>query len=75
MLNVRRKWTRQYRNFRVGDLVVISTKDLPRSYWPMGCIIKVYSGPDGLVRLVKLKTKKGKFIQSFALLYLLQSVE
>ena len=60
---------------RVGVLVVISTKDLPRSYWPMGRVIEVYPGPDGVARSVKLKTKKGEFIRPSALLYLLKGVE
>ena len=41
----------------------------------MGRIIEVYPGPDGVVRLVKLKTKKGEFIPPSALLYLLEGVE
>ena len=74
-LNVPRKWTSRYRNFQVGDLVVIPTKDLPRSYWPMGRITEVYPGSDRVVRSVKLKTKKGEFIRPSALLYLLEGVE
>ena len=35
-LNIRRKWTKRYRIFSVGNLVLIFTKELCRSYWPMG---------------------------------------
>ena len=34
----------------------------------MGRIIEVYPSPDGVVRSVKLKTKKGEFIRPSALL-------
>ena len=44
------------RNFRVGNLVINSSHDVPRLYWPMGRIIEVYLGLDGVVRSVKLKT-------------------
>ena len=53
----------------------MSTKDFPRPYWPMGRITEVYSGPDGVVPSVKLKTKKGEFIRPSALLYFLEGVE
>ena len=74
-LNVCRKWTGQYQNFRVEDLAIISTKDLPCSYWPMGYITELYPGPDGVACSVKLKTKKEEFKQPSALLYLLKGVE
>ena len=41
-LNVSRKWAPRNRNFKVGRLVVVPTKDLFWTYWPMGCIIEVY---------------------------------
>ena len=38
-------------------------------------IIEIYTKPDGVVRSVKLKTKKGEFIQPTVMLYLLESAE
>ena len=31
-LNPRKRWTQKNHNFRVGDLVIISSHDVPRSY-------------------------------------------
>ena len=58
-LNLRKRWTQINHNFRVGDLVIISSHDVPRSYWRMGRIIEVYLGLDGVVCSVKLKTSNG----------------
>ena len=62
-------------SLRVGDLVIISSHDVPRSYWPMGRIIEVYPGRDGVVRSVKLKTSNGELSRPSALLCLLEAAD
>ena len=57
-LNLGKRWTQKNRNLRVGDLLIISSHDVPRSHWPIGRITEVYPGRDGVVRSVKLKTKR-----------------
>ena len=57
-LNLGKRWTQKNRNFRVGDLLIISSHDVPRSHWPIGRITEVYPGRDGVRRSVKLKTKR-----------------
>ena len=72
-LNLRKKCTQKNRNFRVGDLVIISSNRVPRSHWLMGRIIEVYSGHDGVARSVKLKTSNGELSRTSALLCLLEA--
>ena len=74
-LNLRKRWTQKNRNFRVGDLLIISSHHVPRSYWPMGHIIEVYPGGDGVVRSVKLKTSNGELSRLSALLCLLEAAD
>ena len=62
-------------SLRVGDLVIISSHDVPRSYWPMGRIIEVYAGRDGFVRSVKLKTSNGELSRPSALLCFLEPAD
>ena len=62
-------------SLRVGDLVIISSHDVPRSYWPMGRIIEVYQGRDGVVRSIKLKTSNGELSRPSALLCLLEAAD
>ena len=62
-------------SLRVGDLVIISSHDVPRSYWPMGRIIEVYPGRDGVVRSVKLKTSNAELSRPSALLWLLEAAD
>ena len=74
-LNLRKRWTQNNRNFRVGDLVIISSHDVPQSYWPMGRIIEVYPGQDCVVRSIKLKTSNGELSWPNALLCLLEAAD
>ena len=62
-------------SLRVGDLVIISSHDVPRSYCPMGRIIEVYQGRDGVVRSIKLKTSNGELSRPSALLCLLEAAD
>ena len=73
--NLRIKWTQKNPNFHVGDLVTISSNDVPRSHWPMGRIIEVYPVRDGIVRLVKLKTSNSELSLPSALLCLLKAAD
>lgn len=55
-LNRRKKWTKLQRDIHIGDIVVIIDTETPRGQWPLGRVINTYPGPDGHVRVVKLKT-------------------
>ena len=63
------------RRFCVGDLVITSSNEIPRSHWPMGRIIEVYPGRDGVIRFVQLKTSNGELSRPGALLSLLEAAD
>ena len=72
MLVQRRKWNYPTQNLNVGNLVVIQTDNIPRSHWPLGCIIKTYPGVDGVVRTVKVKTPSNDLLRPAQKLCLLE---
>ncbi|XP_062713425.1 uncharacterized protein LOC134290324 [Aedes albopictus] len=43
-------------NIQAGRLVIIKDDNLPPAQWPLGRITKVHPGPDGVVRVVTLRT-------------------
>ena len=47
----------------VGSVVMIREDNCPRLQWPVGLVIDVYPGKDGLVRTVRVKTSKGVFVR------------
>ena len=55
-LQRRDKWRRPKSNIQVGDVVLLKTPNSAPTYWPMGRVNETFPGPDGLVRVVKLKT-------------------
>lgn len=57
----RGKPTDHGRGLRVGDIVVVVDRTLPRNVWPMGVVERTYPGPDGGTRVVDVKTKTGVF--------------
>ena len=56
-----------------GDLVLLRDEGLvPRLKWPMGRIVEVFKGKDGIVRSVKLKTSRGTIVRPIQRLYNLE---
>ena len=55
------KWKRPKKNLQVGDIVVLKEDNLVPSQWPIARIVQVHKGNDGLIRVVKLKTKDGTY--------------
>ena len=56
-LQVTQKWFRPRQNFAIGDIVLVMDQTMARNCWPLGKVIEVNSGRDGLVRSVKVKSK------------------
>ena len=54
-LHKRVKWRSQQQNTSPGDIVLLKENDTFSRTWPLGRVIKVYPGPDGLVRTVDLR--------------------
>ena len=61
-LTRRTKWhQRQGKQVRVGDIVFIVDRDLPRGSWPRGKVVAVYPGADECIRVADVKTQSGTF--------------
>jgi len=54
-----KKWLQPTANVKIGDLVLVSEYAVPRGYWPLGRIVKVFPGHDNVVRPNEVKTKFG----------------
>ena len=65
------KWRRPERNLCVGDVVVLKEENLVTSRWPLARVTETVEGGDGLVRVVKLKTKDGTYTRPVAKVALL----
>ena len=55
-LQARHKWVKPARNIEIGDIVLVKDSKATRNQWPLGRIVKVFPGEDGLVRTVQVKT-------------------
>lgn len=58
-LQTRPKWIAAMENVKVGDLAIIKNENLPPKKWNLARVTECHPGPDGLVRVVTLKTKYG----------------
>ena len=52
-----------------ADLVLIKEDNIPRLKWPLRVVVDLFEGKDGLVRIVKVKTKKGEMTRPIQRLY------
>ena len=52
----RKKWLKNQRNVRVGDIVLILEENVPRNKWNLGHVTEVFVGRDSRVRSAKVKT-------------------
>ncbi|XP_052218275.1 uncharacterized protein LOC127835894 [Dreissena polymorpha] len=55
MLAGRKKWFQQYRDFRIGVVVLVVDPEQPRGRWPLGRIVEIFPGDDGHVRAVSVR--------------------
>ena len=74
-LHLRQKWLKPQRNVRVGDLVLVSEKNIPRGLWPVAVITKVFRGPDEKIRTVELRTKDSVYVRLIVKVVLLEENE
>ena len=66
------KWLKSRPNFRVGDLVPVTSKDTIRGKWPKGLIQEVYPDEDGVVRRVSVRTAAGTYQRDIRKLCMLE---
>ncbi|XP_053686855.1 uncharacterized protein LOC128736399 [Sabethes cyaneus] len=53
------KWRKVPPNFAVGTMVVLKTDCVPPKRWPLGRVVAVYPGADGITRVVDVRTQNG----------------
>ena len=70
-----RKWLAHRRNLRPDDIVLVVEPNTPRGIWPIGRVVEALPGPDGTVRVVRVRTKTGTFIRPVGKLCLLVEAE
>jgi hypothetical protein len=78
LLQQRSKWNIPHRNFTTGDIVLLIDEQTVRNSWPLGKVLDVYPGKDGLVRKLKVKTSTATLerpIDKCVLLEAVSSVE
>ena len=54
MLNSRKKWTEEKRDFKVGDVVMLLDPDTTRGRWPLARVTNLVPGSDGHVRVADI---------------------
>lgn len=60
-LQQRSKWRLQNNKFKIGQIVVLRNSLLPPCKWDLGRISACHPGPDGLIRVVTVRTAKSEF--------------
>lgn len=56
-LQQRSKWLESNASLQIGNLVLITDEQLPPQQWPLARVQEIHPGPDGLVRVLTLKTE------------------
>ena len=57
----RKKWNTERRNVRVDDIVMVADPNAVCGKWAIGRVISVYTGSDGKIRNVKVKTPTSEY--------------
>ena len=55
------KWQHPARNLQIGDVVILQEDNIIPCKWPLGRVVEVYPGSDGLVRVVQVRTSSGTY--------------
>ena len=61
ILQERPKWLKQRLNFKVGDLVIMKDRHIPRGQWPKALAVETLPDSDGVVRQVFVRSADGVF--------------
>ena len=62
-LQARNKWTHQRPQPRIGDLCIVKSELTSPARWPLARVTKLHTGPDGLTRVVTIKTARSELIR------------
>lgn len=71
-LQVRQKWPNIRRNLAVNDLVLVCDDSVARGHWPLGRVLEVSEGRDGLVRSCRVKVNGTEKVRPLSRLCLLE---
>ncbi|XP_068965518.1 uncharacterized protein [Bombus flavifrons] len=55
-LNNRSKWTKGGHNIQEGTIVLLREDNVPPMHWPLGRVVKVHPGTDGIIRTATVQT-------------------
>ncbi|UYV80892.1 hypothetical protein LAZ67_19002111 [Cordylochernes scorpioides] len=69
---IQRAEKKRERCLKEGDLVLIGQDNTKRIFWPVGRIIKLYSGKDEVNRVAKVKTSTGEWLRPVQRLFPLE---
>ncbi|XP_047510573.1 uncharacterized protein LOC125053303 [Pieris napi] len=61
LLQSRTKWNTQANPVTIGTIVVIVTDNVSPLSWPLGKVMEIYPGKDGVCRVVLVKTATGVY--------------
>ena len=75
MLNIRKKWHREKRDFIENDLVIMKNEHQNRSLWSVGRIISVNKRIDGKVQSVQVRLPNSTLTRPVNTLCLLKECE
>ena len=62
-MGLRTKWRKALPQMKQGDVVVVLTEKNEYGRWPLGLIISITHGADGLVRVVKVRMQGKEFVR------------
>ncbi|XP_067209400.1 uncharacterized protein [Linepithema humile] len=65
------KWNQATRSITEGSMVLVVDERYPPAKWPMGRVVKIHPGSDGLVRVVTVKTQTSEMKRPITKLCLL----
>ena len=71
-LQERQKRLQPKPNFKVGDLVLLADRNLPRGQWPKALIEQTFPDSEGMVRQVVIRTASGVYHRDVRKLCLLE---
>ena len=74
-LQQRNKWINPKPNLKVNDIVIVADETTLRNVWPIGRILAVFPGDDGLVRSVRVKTATSVLTRPVSKVCLLETVD
>ena len=69
-MQTREKWNRRLPPIELNDVVLISEDNVPRNSWPLGRVVELLPGKDGLVRTARIQTMKGSYTRPVQRLHL-----